>query len=239
MSNNLALTQLAANQASPEVPHNDALAALDAAITEQFDIDLTGANVNVTTAQFQKNIYFRAINASVARNVGWPMVKRGLVLFENDAANTGVVTLVMGTTTFATVAGRLYAVLLDGTANGMRVRDIGGINEPHDLHIFVPGTMVANQLLYRMKATRAFTLKAGLPGSYASATVAATASTTVTLKKNGTSIGTAVWSAAGVDAAFTFAADVAFAAADVLTVEGPASPDATLANVSFDLIGQR
>lgn len=239
MSANLALTQLATNQASPEVPHNDALGQIDAAVTEQLDIDLTGAGVNVTAAQAKANIYFRAINASVARNVGFPTLRRGLVLFENDSANTGVVSLVYGATTVATVAGRIYALLFDGSANGMRVRDIGGVNEPNDVHLFVPGIWSNNQLIYRMKVTRPFTLKATLPGSYASATVAATASTTATLKKNGSSIGTAVWAASGTDATFTFAADVSFAAGDVFTVEGPAVADSTLANTSFDLYGSR
>lgn len=240
MSNNLALTQLATNQASPEVPINDMSGEVDAALTEALDIDLTGADGNITLAQYQEHMFFRGINATAAvRAITFPLCKRSLVLFENDSANTKTINLVLGTTSIATSPGRLYAVRTDGTVNGLVARDIGGTFEPNDLHIFLPGAMTNNQICYRMKATRAFTLPQNLAGSYAAASIAATASTTVTLKKNGTSIGTIVWAIAGTNATFTFAADVSFAVGDLLEIDGPATADATLANISLDLFGKR
>ena len=51
-----------------------------------------------------------------------------------------------------------------------------------------------------------------------------------TLKKNGTSFGTVVISAAGVTGAYTVASATDFAVGDVYTVVAPATPDATLAS---------
>ncbi len=65
--------------------------------------------------------------------------------------------------------------------------------------------------------------------------VAATASTTFTLKKNGASIGTANFAAAATTATFTVAADANFVSGDILTVTAPGSQDTTLADLSFSL----
>lgn len=240
MSNNLTLTQLAANQASPEVPVNDAAGQVDAALTELLDFDLTGGDGNVTTLQFQRNVFFRAINATAApRNITLPANRRGLILFESDVGNTKTVTLVRGTATVVMQPGRLYAVRLDGTSNGLFGRDIGGVNEPNDFHVFLRGVMVNSQLCLRQKATRAFTLPQNLTFSLASATANATASTTITLKKNGSSIGTIVFALGASTGTFTFSAAVSFAVGDVFTIEGPATADATLADVTLDLFGTR
>lgn len=99
------------------------------------------------------------------------------------------------------------------------------------------GAPSASAIIATFDAPRAFTLPAGLTGSRAVAGTAATASTTFTIKKNGSSIGSIVWGAAATVATFTFASAVSFAAGDVLTVTAPASPDATLANIGFTLVG--
>lgn len=239
MSNNLALSQLATNQASPETPINDMSGQLDAALTEILTVDLTGSNHTFSNTEYRQNVRAILTNAATTRTVGFPAIKRGIFFVYVDVTCTGAVSLVLGTTTLAVTAGRLYAVHTDGTANGLVARDIGGINEPHDIHAFVPGVMANAQLLFRMKATRAFTLPINLTGSFVSAVSAATGSTVITLKKNGTSIGTATFAPAATTATFSFAAAVSFAAGDVFTIEGPATADATLADTSYDLFGTR
>lgn len=240
MGNNLAVEQVAENQASPEVTINDATLALDNALTEHFAVDLSSGNVSVTLLQYQRNVLFRCSGvATGGRTVTLPLAKRGLVVVECDAANTNTISLIRGSTTLTLSPGRTYLVATDGTANGLTARDIGGTTEPYDLSIFIPSFMSDGQLLYRKKAQRAFTLPINLTGTLVSAAVAATGSTTVTLKKNGSSIGTAIWSAAGVVAALTFASAVSFAVGDIFTIEGPATADATLSDVSFDFLGSR
>jgi hypothetical protein len=75
--------------------------------------------------------------------------------------------------------------------------------------------------------------------SYAVASVAATASTTYTLKKNGVAFATAVFAIAGTVGTWTQASDATFVPGDLLEIDGPATADATLANVGITLVGYR
>lgn len=240
MSANLNLPQLVQNQAAPEVTANTAIAQLDACLTETFVCDGTAGNVTVTQGQYRAAARFSVVNVSVARNITLPAIKREVTV-DVAAANVGVATLVVGSTSIQLVAGNVYFIYTDGTANGLLILSAGsaGVGVPYDLAIFISGTMVNAQELLRMNVVRAFTLPINLTGSLAKSGVAATGSTTVTLNKNGSSIGTLVWSAAGTTAAITFAAAVSFAVGDTFTITGPATFDATLANVGIDLKGAR
>lgn len=112
-----------------------------------------------------------------------------------------------------------------------------GTAQPYDIGFSVETAPAASQVILRTVALRAFTLPASLTGSQAKAGTAATASTTFTFLKNGVSFATCVFSAAGTTGAYTSASGATFAAGDVLTVTAPASPDATLALLSFGLAG--
>lgn len=113
--------------------------------------------------------------------------------------------------------------------------------QPAVFNVTKSGLPSASQVLLTFFAVVNFRLPQNLTGSYAKATVAATALSTFTIKKNGASVGTFQFAAAATVATFTFAANVDFTTTtpDELTVEAPASPDATLANVTFALLGSR
>lgn len=133
---------------------------------------------------------------------------------------------------------------LDFTGSAVVATNVGGavsvaVAGIYDVLIYIPDTPTNSLLCARLVAVRAFSLPASLTGSVASAATAATGSTTFTLLKNGVSFATCVFSAAGTTGAFTSASGATFAATDVLTVTAPASPDATLANISLSLLGSR
>jgi hypothetical protein len=109
----------------------------------------------------------------------------------------------------------------------------------YDLGLTWAGTLPASQVLMRYPFPRAVDFPAGLTGSRGVAAVAATALTTLDLRKNGTSVGSVQWAAAATTATFTMAAATSFAAGDVLTVHAPASADATLADLGLSLAGIR
>lgn len=68
------------------------------------------------------------------------------------------------------------------------------------------------------------------------ALVAATASTTVTIKLNGSSIGTAVWASSGTTATMTITSSPqSYSAGDHVTFHAPSSADATLADIDITL----
>lgn len=86
----------------------------------------------------------------------------------------------------------------------------------------------------------ACTFPSGGAGSSGTAGTAATASTTLTAKKNGTAFATFVWAAAGTGATVTLASATSFnGTSDVLSLDGPATADATLAKLGINLAGTR
>jgi hypothetical protein len=135
-------------------------------------------------------------------------------------------------------ANQVYAGPTTGSAAAPAFRALVAADIPavrYDLATFYPGAPGNSQLVLRWQASRAVTIPAGGTNSQASAGSAATGSTTFTLKQNGTSVGTIVWSASGTAGAFTISSTINVAAGDVLTITGPATADATLADIAITL----
>lgn len=128
--------------------------------------------------------------------------------------------------------GKLIAV--KGNESGVEF-----VEAPYDIGTFVAGKPSASEIVLRFVAPRAFTLPAALTGSQVIAGDAATATTDFDVQKNGSTIGTVSFASSGSTATFTFASAVSFAAADVLSVIAPATPDATLADISMTFAGTR
>ncbi|MEJ6846760.1 hypothetical protein V3589_11145 [Sinorhizobium fredii] len=104
-----------------------------------------------------------------------------------------------------------------------------------ELSFFAGGTPTANELLFRYEVRRPFAIPAGMAGSGGSSGAAATGAAALSVKKNGTQVGTATWAAAGTAATLAMASATSFAVGDVLTVTAPATPDTTLADVSMTI----
>lgn len=90
-------------------------------------------------------------------------------------------------------------------------------------------------LLCRIIVAKYMVLKSGAPGSRAGCATAPTAQAVLTLKKNGNSIGTVTINAAATTGSFSVSGDKRFYAGDILTIEAPASQDATLQDISITL----
>jgi hypothetical protein len=101
------------------------------------------------------------------------------------------------------------------------------------------GPTTANLVVQRYVFAGTVMFPAGLTGSQGTAGVAATATTTYSIKKNGTNVGTMVFAAGAVIATFSMPSATTFMAGDILTVVAPASPDATLANLAWTLVGSQ
>jgi len=110
---------------------------------------------------------------------------------------------------------------------------------PFDVGVFNPGVGSNNQKLLILNIQRAVKFPAGAANSKFTAGTAATGSTTFTFKKNGSSFATAVFAGAGTLATWTQASDANFAAGDQLEIDGPATADATLADFTCTLSGNR
>jgi hypothetical protein len=106
--------------------------------------------------------------------------------------------------------------------------------------IFCAGTVLANAEELARFIPPACSFPSGGAGSSGTAGAAATASTTLTAKKNGTAFATFVWSAAGTAATVTLSSTTSFnGTSDVLSIEGAATADTTLAKLGVNLAGTR
>lgn len=121
----------------------------------------------------------------------------------------------------------LDADLLDGQH--------GSYYAAYDLSGFYGGIPTASAIILYIPIARASTFKSSLSDSKGVAKTAATASTTFTVKRNGTSIGTMVFAASATTATFTLTGSATNAIGDIISVEAPSTADATLADIGFTL----
>lgn len=115
-----------------------------------------------------------------------------------------------------------------------------GLPRTFDIGVFAPGVGTNNQVLARLILTRTCIFPASAPNSTGTASANATGNTTYTFKKNGSGFATIQFNAGGVTYTWTQASDASFnGTSDVLEVDGPATADATLADVGIMLQGYR
>lgn len=130
------------------------------------------------------------------------------------------------------------ALVYDASAHKWKPGSAGA--GKYDIGIFFPGQQVVNnQTILRYVASRnGFKLSDDFANSKGSVGVNPTATTVLTVKRNGTAIGTISISTAGV---FTFLTSGTstenFDGGDVLEVIGAATPNATLADISITFAG--
>ena len=152
------------------------------------------------------------------------------------AAAAGAVPLAGGTMSGLLILSGPPTVA-DGAATKAYVDGLAGLTPPYDIGVFFNGVPGDSEDILRFKCVRAFRLFAGLSNSRAEALVAATAATTVSIRRNGVQVGTVNWAMGATDATFTLAADVDYAQDDTLELIAQATADATLEDISITLIG--
>jgi hypothetical protein len=100
----------------------------------------------------------------------------------------------------------------------------------------VTGLPATGAIVLTYVCPRAMTIPTALAGSAAKANVAATGSTTFSLKKNGAAaFGTMIFAPSGTVAALAAATATVFAAGDILTITAP-TQDGTLADIGFTVM---
>ncbi|SPK73720.1 conserved protein of unknown function [Cupriavidus taiwanensis] len=177
------------------------------------------ANGTVTlTASTTNYVYADASTGAVSVNTsGFP------------AGSIPLYSIVTGSTTVSSYTDvRSYQPSAVASAAGS-VYDVGG---------YISGTPADGEVVWKFYSPRAWTLPAGAPGG-AKSGAAATGSSAFTFAKNGTSIGTLSWSAAGTVATLSITSSTSIAAGDLLTLTAPTPADATLADIAFTLAGTR
>ncbi len=239
MSANLNLEQVTENQTLKEVSINTATGQLDAALTETRDADFTAGNITLTATQYRAAMRHNALNVTTAgRTLTLPAVKK-LSIFTSGSGNTQSLDIIKGSSTYTLGTGSVVILYTDGTANGLEVVGESGAAaiRPYDIGLFCAGLPAASEKLLRYVYVRSVDLAAALAGSSCKAGTAATAQTDFTLKKNGVSMGTIRFAAAGTVATYVGVSATSFVSGDILELTAPGSQDATLADISFTIAG--
>jgi uncharacterized protein YkuJ len=125
----------------------------------------------------------------------------------------------------------------DGAGNDSAYVPFSGL--PVAVIAFAPGVGTNNQILARFKVSYGIKFPSGASASQASASANATADTTYTFKKNGSSFATVKFDAGATTFTYTQASDSTFTAGDLFEIDGPATADATLADVGITFQGTR
>lgn len=113
-----------------------------------------------------------------------------------------------------------------GSVSNLTIYDLGGGI------LGVPGD---GDVVGRYAIVRPIQIAANLGGTVAKAELLPTATTVLTLKKNGTSFGTLTW-AAGSAIATKAGTQTSFVSGDVLTIENQAVADMTFGDVEFTIV---
>jgi hypothetical protein len=125
--------------------------------------------------------------------------------------------------------------------NGIGSITIAASALPYDASGGAFGKPANNGVVFIFKVVRPFTLPASFSGSQCEALSSATASANFTVnKKSGgvtTQIGVLNWAAGATACTVTSGTATTFAAGDLITIFGPATADATLADFSITLKG--
>ena len=118
LSPNLAIAHVAAAQNQKEVTINDAIDALDRAMTDVLEIDFSAGTVTLTADQFRRNVAFRPSSSlSGSPVLAVPALKRSFVVANTDAVVA--ITVMRGSTSIPVPPLAAFAFYADGTANGL------------------------------------------------------------------------------------------------------------------------
>jgi hypothetical protein len=238
-SPNLLIAHISSSQASKEITCNSGFDSLDGAIAGQFTKALSDANYTLADpSEARVNLVFVFTGALTAgRNIIVPTSAKLYIVKNSTTGGFALTVKTASGTGIAVSAGDGYVILYADGTNVVKGAATGPA--PFDVAVTAPGVGTNAQLLLRVKLARAVTFPASATLSQASASANATASTTYTFKKNGSSFATVNYALGASVGTWTQASDSVFAAGDLLELDGPATADATLANVGITLAGVR
>jgi len=235
---NLNAPFIAAAQNQKEVTANSAFQRLDAAITETLAVSVSAGSVAPTAEEYRAAGRVLVSGATTAgRTLTLPVLKRPMRI-KLSAASTVPISIVRGTSSRALLPGAVVEVYTDGTTNGLEVLAEYG---PIRRDLWVRGVMDDDEILARWQVQEDSTLLPGLLGWDSQADIAATGTTVVQVRRDGTEVGTLTWAAAGTvpTLATSGGAAQSFTAGQFIDLKAPATADATLAGVFFNTLLMR
>ncbi len=124
---------------------------------------------------------------------------------------------------------------LDGVGQ-VPVANLSGIYKNYDLHNFVNGKPLVNEVLMRAVSVRPFTIPINCAGSFAYCTTAATAAFSIGILKNGVQVGTITYAAGATSGTFALATATLLNPGDQFALRCiPGAQDATLSDLTIGI----
>lgn len=202
-------------------------------------VSIKTADYSITSADSGKLIQMNSSSAHTITLLASAPAATWWVIIKN--INTGVLTIarngltIDGKSTNMTL-GQGDSVIIYSDASNYET----GFPRTFDVGSFAAGVGTNNQVLARITFTRACIFPANAPNATGTASANATANTTYSISKNGSSFATIQFNAGGVTYTWTQASDATFnGTTDVFSITGPATADVTLASVGIMLQGYR
>jgi hypothetical protein len=236
-SPNLAIAHVAASQNQKEVTINDAIDALDRAMTDTLALDLSASPLVLGTSQLRAAMVLRPAGALVApATILVPQIRRVFALLNTDSAFA--ITVERGAAAVLVQPGESALMTCDGTPDGLF--RVGPGAPVYDFGMVAGTAPGAGEVLGKVVIPRALLIPPDLAGSAVHVDTAPAGDFAIAMTRNGTAVASITVHA---DASATLAtsanAPVAIAAGDVIRFLAPADPDASIAGISLTIAARR
>jgi len=176
--------------------------------------------------------------SSLYRGLGAANTQTGLTTWMSNVV-TGVIDVIEGDyfeITIQVTGEAAETILAASSYFQIEVVEVASATDRvFDISTFAPGISGSSATILQNVLAREATLRAGGGTSQAYAATVSTAAKTYTITKNGVSAGTIDLAIGANAGTFTVASDAVFAIGDRLAIVAPATPDATLADISITL----
>jgi hypothetical protein len=236
-SPNLAIAHVAASQNQKEVTINDAVDALDRAMTDTLALDLSTGSLSVTAAQLRAAMVLHPMGALTgSASILVPQIRRVFALLNTDSAFA--VTVERGAAAIVVQPGESALLICDGTPDGLF--RVGPGAPVYDFGMVAGTAPGAGEVLGKVVIPRPLLIPADLAGSAVHVDTAPDDDFVIVMTRNATAVASITVHA---DASATLAtsanAPVAIAAGDVIRFVAPATPDAAIAGISLTIAARR
>lgn len=236
-SPNLAVTHVAAAQNQKEVTINDAVDALDRALTDTLALDLSTGALTLTAAQLRSAMALRPAAAlSGPSTITLPQLRRVFAVLNTDAVHA--LTVQRGTASVLLVPGESAILICDGSANGLFRAGSGA--PVYDFGMVANETPAAGAVMGTVVIPRALVIPASLAGSVAHAETPPDDAFAIVMTRNGTAIGSITLNPdASVGLSSAGGAPVTIAPGDIIRFLAPAVADPSIAGISLTIAARR
>ncbi|MGE0108238.1 MAG: hypothetical protein AB7S81_00520 [Bdellovibrionales bacterium] len=234
---NLEIAHIVSSQAQKEVTANTAFDALDKALCQLTEITLSDTDLTLSDAQMLGSMALKFTGVlTAARTITVPAYPK--LLFVLNATSGGYALSVKTPSGTALSFGSGESKLLYCDGSNFTIAAEAG-TAPYDIGGSLLGKPVEGAIILRFPLPRSVRFLANMPLSMGVAAVAATASVSFSICKNGAEFATLRFAASSTAATFNCPTTTDFATGDILTLIAPTTQDDTLSDIGFALAGLR